>query len=154
VLFDFTVDTTLLCQMLCPICQQEDNEQQWSVTQCNHQFHTGCLIHWYCRQVTKRRCPVCRASIETIPFFGATDENVKTFALKLPSSTIRSCFLRLLFSENRGSIDRALSRLEACDWKAAEVKVHVQEMRKLLWFVLVERSAQIWLDEPLCFDES
>ena len=43
--------------MSCSICFDEIPQHDKFTSQCNHEFHNSCLIHWI---TTKHTCPVCR----------------------------------------------------------------------------------------------
>lgn len=43
---------------ICPICYDNLNtEQSYTIPDCNHTFHTNCLIHWF--RNGYRHCPTC-----------------------------------------------------------------------------------------------
>ena len=43
---------------ICVICREKlKNSQYYSLPECNHKFHTDCIISWF-RQGIKR-CPLC-----------------------------------------------------------------------------------------------
>jgi len=44
----------------CPICLEPMEETNFTVTKCNHTFHTHCLISTF---ISKNRCPLCREKI-------------------------------------------------------------------------------------------
>jgi hypothetical protein len=45
----------------CPICVESfddaDEANQYIIPECNHKFHTACLMQWFRRE---QRCPLCR----------------------------------------------------------------------------------------------
>lgn len=56
----------------CPICMESfDNQSgdsnengQYVIPECNHKFHTACLMEWFRRE---QRCPMCRDDAGIIP---------------------------------------------------------------------------------------
>jgi hypothetical protein len=44
----------------CPICMCDHTEApgEWSITRCNHTFHTGCITRW-----GRSTCPMCRGDL-------------------------------------------------------------------------------------------
>jgi hypothetical protein len=51
----------------CAICQEHSvtgqEQSAWRRLHCSHQFHTGCIMPWFQRNV---HCPVCRADIREL----------------------------------------------------------------------------------------
>lgn len=47
---------------MCPICHGDYNEESTpKVTlECNHSFHTGCIIRWFRTPINEGTCPMCR----------------------------------------------------------------------------------------------
>ena len=43
--------------MSCSICLEKIEKKDCSITECNHTFHTKCLMKWSSNNST---CPVCR----------------------------------------------------------------------------------------------
>lgn len=46
---------------MCAICR-DDLEKDISTLDCNHKFHTECIVRWI---ATSPRCPFCRARVHT-----------------------------------------------------------------------------------------
>jgi len=44
--------------MSCSICFDDIPQNDKFTSQCNHEFHNSCLLHWI---TTKHTCPVCRS---------------------------------------------------------------------------------------------
>lgn len=62
----------------CPICQTSLNNTSqngvYTMPNCEHKFHTDCIICWYQTQGTDTTCPMCRApggivNYGTLPYF-------------------------------------------------------------------------------------
>ena len=55
---------------LCPICRVEDMDENNSyiINECNHKFHTECLIQWF--RTDHSNCPMCNGfqEPEKIPY--------------------------------------------------------------------------------------
>ncbi len=51
--------------MTCPVCMEEMENGQTHSLQCNHQFHTECILRWF--RGGHPQCPVCRyeASVDS-----------------------------------------------------------------------------------------
>ena len=52
---DITIDNTT---DVCSICYDTlNNEPQYTIPDCNHIFHTNCIVHWF--RNGYRHCPLC-----------------------------------------------------------------------------------------------
>ena len=45
-------------EQLCPICHENNDNQKYTLPECNHTFCTECIMHWFRQGHT--RCPMCR----------------------------------------------------------------------------------------------
>ncbi len=46
----------------CSICSDSFQAKQYKrqLSKCNHQFHKKCIDKWFCTNVEKMNCPICR----------------------------------------------------------------------------------------------
>ena len=42
---------------ICSICQGDLTSDIYTLPECNHNFHTNCIIHWF--RAGKNNCPLC-----------------------------------------------------------------------------------------------
>ena len=42
---------------ICSICQGDLTSDIYTLPECNHKFHTNCIIHWF--RAGKNKCPLC-----------------------------------------------------------------------------------------------
>jgi len=52
----------------CPIClcEMTEDENNYTIPECNHKFHTNCALQWY-RHTNNTNCPLCRSNPNTLP---------------------------------------------------------------------------------------
>ena len=41
----------------CPICFEEINQDNSHILECNHKFHTNCIVKWF--RNSHKNCPLC-----------------------------------------------------------------------------------------------
>ena len=63
--------------MTCPICLEKCScTQPFTITGCNHMFHSKCLENWLNTSVT---CPCCRNKLTSIPILESETEYVAAY---------------------------------------------------------------------------
>jgi hypothetical protein len=43
------------------LCEMTEDENIYTIPECNHKFHTNCALQWY-RQTNNTNCPLCRSN--------------------------------------------------------------------------------------------
>lgn len=52
---------------ICSICHENLNDELYTLPECNHIFHTNCIITWFRTSASINKCPLCNESgINTI----------------------------------------------------------------------------------------
>ena len=54
------------------LCEMTDDENTYTIPECNHKFHTNCALQWY-RQTEQTNCPLCRSNPNDL--FGLGNRN-------------------------------------------------------------------------------
>ena len=44
---------------ICAICHEEMKEDLYTLPECNHTFHTNCIMTWFRMKQTNNKCPLC-----------------------------------------------------------------------------------------------
>lgn len=64
----------------CAICLNElDGDNIYTIPECNHNFHTLCIIEWYRRLGSDCGCPLCRSSPEGLQIFSSRKRTIKVY---------------------------------------------------------------------------
>jgi hypothetical protein len=61
---DLDLDTCAIC-----LNELEDDNNIYTIPECNHNFHQLCIIEWYRRLGSDCGCPLCRSSPEGQTYF-------------------------------------------------------------------------------------
>ena len=67
--------------MLCAICLENidlDNNNIYTIPECNHTFHMKCALEWYRRVDNEASCPLCR-SISSDYMYDSIDMRLKLY---------------------------------------------------------------------------
>ena len=44
---------------ICSICHEEMNNELYTLPECNHTFHTNCIMTWFRSPTGNNKCPLC-----------------------------------------------------------------------------------------------
>ena len=103
----------------CCICSETNEEEQWHVLECNHGFHTTCIMQWF-RQGNTDTCPMCRDG-------GDTDGGFRLMDLHARASTLRQ---RARRKNAPKDLVRLVKKLQKQEQKEREASKEYREYRK------------------------
>ena len=56
-------DTTQNNNDICPICHDVLTDSDiYTIPECNHQFHSKCIIPWFRSDISNGSCPYCKTA--------------------------------------------------------------------------------------------
>ena len=47
---------------ICAICHEDLNDELYTLPECNHTFHTNCIMTWFRAPTGNNKCPLCNNS--------------------------------------------------------------------------------------------
>ena len=47
---------------ICAICRESLNDELYTLPECNHTFHTNCIMTWFRAPTGNNKCPLCNNS--------------------------------------------------------------------------------------------
>ena len=71
---DLDLDTCAIC-----LNELEDGDNIYTIPECNHNFHTLCIIEWYRRLGSDCGCPLCRSSPEGQQIYSSRRGTIKVY---------------------------------------------------------------------------
>ena len=48
-----------MSENICAICHEDLNNEIYTLPECNHTFHTNCIMTWFRAPTGSNRCPLC-----------------------------------------------------------------------------------------------
>ena len=49
----------------CFICTEEFTDKNFTITECNHKFHSSCFVEWLSKNSSNKNCPFCKQSLKS-----------------------------------------------------------------------------------------
>ena len=108
---------------ICPICQDSLEGDLYTLPECNHTFHTNCIMTWFRAPTGNNKCPLCNDSgINKLQDLNIIGWYSKTAALE-NYNTVRTYSRR---KEAPKELKRMVARLKNIEIKK---KMHVDEFK-------------------------
>ena len=108
---------------ICPICQDSLTGELYTLPECNHTFHTNCIMTWFRAPTGNSKCPLCNHSgINKLQHLKDADYYSKHSAL------INYSFMRK-YSKNKNAPKELKKMVEKLKKVEERKKNHMEEFK-------------------------